>query len=271
LLTGKLVVLPYLRTRALLAGLITFSIVVFLVFGQLIRINACLPVFSDEFDGAQLDPARWQANYKSGSAELQSYVPGDLQVSGGMLRVTAQRQSGQDQPYTSGIITTQGTFSQQFGYFEMRAQVPQGQGLWPAFWLLHTGPQPWTEIDVFEILGNDTKTVYLSNHWHDDANERQFITRPYTGPDFAGGFHTFGVDWTSNQLVWYVDGTPRAQTSDNVPAEPMFILANLAVGGVWPGYPDASTRFPAYLDIDYIRVYAPGCHPVPFGLIGLWP
>jgi len=231
----------------------------------------CTPIFSDEFDGSQLDSTRWQSTYKSNSAELESYGPEALSVSGGMLRITAQSRSGQDHAYTSGIITTLGTFAQQYGYFEMRANLPQGQGLWPAFWLLHTGPLPWTEIDVFELLGNDPQTVYLSNHWRDDANQHQFVTRHFSGPDFSVGFHTFAVNWTPARLSWYVDGTERAQTSDNIPAEPMSLLANLAVGGVWPGYPDATTHFPAYMDIDYIRVYAPGCHPVPFGHIGSWP
>src|SRR5258708_25793122 len=101
-----------------------------------------------------------------------------------MLRLTAQPQSGQDRPYTSGIITTKDKFTQEYGYFEMRARVPHGQGLWPAFWLLHSGPLPWTEIDIFEILGKDTTTMYMSNHWRDAANNHQFITLPYTGPDF---------------------------------------------------------------------------------------
>src|SRR5258708_4689729 len=139
--------------------------------------NACPPSFADNFDGTQLDPTRWQTTYKSGRAELQSYVPDALRVSGGILRVTAQPQSGQDRPYTSGIITTQGKFSQQYGYFEMRARVPDGQGLWPAFWLLHIGPLPWTEIDVLEILGHDTTTLYMSNHWRDEANQPQSFTQ----------------------------------------------------------------------------------------------
>ncbi len=221
----------------------------------------CWPTFSDDFVGTQLDPTRWQATYKSGDAERQTYIPEALQVAGGRLRITAQPRSGQARPYTSGIITTQGTFSQQYGYFEMRARVPHGQGLWSGFWLLHTGPLPWTEIDIFEILGNDTTTLYMSNHWRDDANQPQFLTQPFSGPDFSVSFHTFAVNWTPASLTWYVDGIPQAETIENVPAEPMFILANLAVGGQWPGNPDATTRFPAYMDIDYIRVYAPGCLP----------
>src|SRR5207244_2637520 len=136
--------------------------------------------------------------------------------------------------------------------------------------LLHTGPLPWTEIDVFEILGNDTTTLYMSNHWRDGANRHQSLTQSFTGPEFSEGFHIFAVNWSPGILTWYVDGKPQAQTRDRVPAEPMFILADLAVGGQWPGEPNTTTQFPAYLDIDFIHVYPPGCHSGPFGLIGSW-
>jgi len=232
--------------------------------------NLCPPIFSDEFDGTRLDTTHWQSTYKSGTAESQTYLPEALQVSGGLLHITATAQTAQGRPYTSGIITSLGKFSQQYGYFEIRARLPAGQGLWPAFWLLHTGPQPWTEIDVFENLGHDASTVYLSNHWHDDANAHQSLTQPFGGPDFSQGFHTFGLNWAPDSLTWYVDGVPRASTRDNVPAEPMFILANLAVGGVWPGYPDATTPFPAEMAIDYIRVYTPKCRQGLFDLTGAW-
>ena len=231
----------------------------------------CPLTFADEFNGANLDTSRWQTTFKSGDLESQTYVPGALQVSGGLLHITAQPQAGQGRPYTSGIVTTQGSFAQQYGYFEVRARVPRGNGLWPAIWLLHTGPLPWTEIDVMEVLGDDTIVLNMSNHWRDAAGGHHYMTLQFSGPDFSEDFHTVGVYWTADRLTWYVDGTQRAQTSEHVPAEPMYLLANLAVGGAWPGYPDASTPFPAQLDIDYIRIYAPGCRPGLFGLIGAWP
>lgn len=159
---------------------------------------------------------------------------------------------------------TMDLFARQYGYFEMRAEVPHGQGLWPAFWLLHSGPLPWTEIDVLEILGQNITTMYMSNHWRVAADEHQSLTERFTGPDFSQGFHTFAVNWTHGNLTWFVDGVQQAETDEHVPAEPMFILANLAVGGQLPGKPDATTPFPADVDIDYIRVYAPGCQPGQF-------
>ena len=99
--------------------------------------GACPPVFADEFDSARLDTARWNDTYPTGQAEQQAYVPEALSVSSGMLHISAAARPGDGLPYTSGTITTRGKFSQQYGYFEMRARVPQGQGLWPAFWLHH--------------------------------------------------------------------------------------------------------------------------------------
>jgi beta-glucanase (GH16 family) len=234
-------------------------------------VTLCSPVLSDEFNGSQLDTTLWSTSYASGSSERQTYVADAFHEGGGLLRIAATKRANDGKSYTSGIITTQDTFSQQYGYFEIRARVPYGQGLWPAFWLLHTGPRPWTEIDVFEILANDTTTLYMSNHWPDDAGQEQHLTQAFSGPDYSNGFHRFAVNWTADSLTWYVDGTPRLVTHDHVPAEPMFILTDLAVGGQWPGDPNAQTHFPAYLYVDYIRVYVPGCHPGPFGLIGAWP
>jgi len=201
----------------------------------------------------------------SGRNELQYYAPDAFQVSGGLLRITAEPRPQQGYAYSSGIITTKNIFAQQYGYFEMRAQLPAGQGLWPAFWLLHSGPAGGDEIDIMEMLGHDPNTIYVSNHWQDEANQLQGQTQPVTSADFSSGMHTFGLNWTPDKLAWYVDGVKQAESTDHVPAGPMFILANLAVGGTWPGYPDATTPFPAVMSIDYIRVYPAGC--LPAGLV----
>ncbi len=255
--------LTILRLGGLLTGAIVLASIVALALKSISAQSApdCQPTFHDDFNGSQIDTSRWNIAYPSGKTESQFYAPDAFELSNGVLHIKADRRPQQGYRYSSGIITTQHTFSQQYGYFEIRAKVPQGQGLWPAFWLLHTGLSPWMEIDIFEILGHNPSKVYLSNHWPDAANKLQGLTRPFTGPDFSTGFHIFAVDWRPNYLAWYVDGVKWAETDQHVPAEPMFILANLAVGGKWPGYPDPTTPFPAYFDIDYIRVYPTGCQP----------
>jgi beta-glucanase (GH16 family) len=175
------------------------------------------------------------------------------------LRIEARPRAMEGYPYTSGIITTQKGFNQQYGYFEIRARLPAGQGLWPAFWLLPATPNvPW-EIDVFELHGHLPDNIYMANHWLDGNGEHDWVTRRYRGPDFTADFHTFAVEWNADEIIWYVDDVPRGRTRNGVPAQPMFLLANLAVGGTWPGFPDETTPFPSSMEIDYIRVWRKVC------------
>jgi beta-glucanase (GH16 family) len=157
--------------------------------------------------------------------------------------------------YISGLITTRHSFSQQYGVFEMRARVPKGRGLWPAFWLLLPNGAWPPEIDILEILGDRTTT--LNTSWHSLETGTQTTETIETNvPDLSEGFHTFALEWDKNEIKWFFDGVAVARKS--TPADmhqPMYLLANLAVGGGWPGDPDASTRFPAVFAIDWIRVY----------------
>jgi beta-glucanase (GH16 family) len=220
-------------------------------------------VFHDEFKGNSLNTDIWRTaprwgRFDNNGNELQYYADDAIEVSDGTLKIKADNKKREGLEYTSGYIDSRVTFTQRYGYFEIRAKMPEGRGFWPAFWLLsgddHPSPSV-AEIDVFEYLGHDTHTVYMSNHWRDEQGERQSFTELYTGPDFSGEFHTFAVEWTPSEIIWYVDSEVRHRTSRGVPSEPLFLIANLAIGGGWPGDPKASTLFPGYLEIDYIRVY----------------
>jgi beta-glucanase (GH16 family) len=131
----------------------------------------------------------------------------------------------------------------------MRARIPHGKGLWPAFWLLPADMSWPPEIDVMESIG-DARRVYMTTH---------SAAQPAKGGEASvepGVFHTFAVSWDAKQVVWYIDG--REAKRDPTPPDlhkPMFLLANLAVGGSWPGMPDERTAFPAALEIDAIRAY----------------
>ncbi len=161
-------------------------------------------------------------------------------------------------PYTSGLITTYKSFSQLYGLFEMRAKLPAGQGLWPAFWLLPASDQYTAELDAFEVLGSNptqlfaTTHGYVDNQWVVDSQMKQVVNS-------SDGFHVYGVDWEPATIIFLVDHKviATAPTPDSMNT-PMFILINLAVGGVgsWPGPPDGSTHFPARLKIDWVRAYA---------------
>lgn len=215
--------------------------------------------FHDEFNGSSLDTSKWIDSYPHGArthnnGEQEYYSPTGYSVSGGQLHLTATRQPQGGMPYSSGMIASYSHFSQLYGWFEIRTKVPAGKGMWPAFWLLPANDTWPPEIDVLEILGNEPDKVYMTNHWGSWNDHHQHGVG-WTGPDFSQGFHTFAIDWEPGLIVWYVDGIERARSTQGVPDIPMYVIANLAVGGDWPGDPDATTPFPASMDIDYIRVY----------------
>jgi beta-glucanase (GH16 family) len=155
--------------------------------------------------------------------------------------------------YVSGEINTYHSFLQTYGYFEMRAQLPAGQGFWPAFWLMPENGSWPPELDVVEALGqNPTELVTTSHSAY--AGMQSLWTQV---PNMTTGYHTYGMDWEPDYITWYFDG--RAVYQIPTPADmntPMYIIANLAVGGNWPGPADGYSS--AQLNIDYIRAYAPG-------------
>lgn len=163
--------------------------------------------------------------------------------------------------YTSGIITSYDSFKFVNGYAEMRARIPKGQGLWPAFWLLngyYVGQQP--EIDILEVLGQSPHQSYHTFHrlGEDGLQESTQGTTDNNKPGigYADAFHTYGVRWQYGRIDWYIDGSVvHSYEGSDVPYQLMYVIVNLAVGGNWPGSPDSSTVFPASFDIDYIRVY----------------
>ncbi len=216
--------------------------------------------FSDEFDGIRLDQSKWLDSYPDGvrthsNNEQQYYATDGYKLQGGKLVFIAQRRTRGKMPYTSGMVSSYGKFAQKYGRFEICARFPKGKGLWPAFWLLPASKAWPPEIDVLEILGHDLTCVYFTNHWRATTAGTINVQGQLRGIDFSAGFHTFTLDWKPDVLVWSVDGVERYRTREHVPQEPMYVLANLAVGGNWPGFPDASTPFPAQMEIDYIRVW----------------
>jgi beta-glucanase (GH16 family) len=183
-------------------------------------------------------------------------------VNNGILTLTAAPASASVQSlisgyqYTSGAINTSQSFSQTYGYFEMRAQLPAGQGLWPAFWLLPENGSWPPEIDAMEMLGNDPSTYYTSIHSGTAADEVNAGQADRVS-DTSTGYHTFGVDWEPDFITYYFDGQQVYKVA--TPADmntPMYMIANLAVGGAWPGNADTTTPFPANMNIDWIRAYS---------------
>ncbi|MBX2885679.1 MAG: family 16 glycosylhydrolase [Granulosicoccus sp.] len=170
------------------------------------------------------------------------------------------------QPFLSGIITSYDSFRFKYGKAEIRARMPAGQGLWSAFWLLngyYKQDQPEDpEIDIVETLGHEpTVARHAYHHMQDldgDGYFTDLISQEFTSPvsDFSTDFHTYAVIWEEDLIVYYLDGIETHRiTGDSVSSEQMYLLANLAVGGDYPGPADETTPFPARYEIDYIKVW----------------
>ncbi|WBQ03081.1 discoidin domain-containing protein [Kribbella sp. CA-293567] len=248
-------------------------------------------IWSDEFNGAagsKPDAAKWTIDPGTGpNNELEYYTNNDnASMDGnGNLVMEARKQatpgsacptdpltgSGTCQ-YTSHRMNTGGKFTTTYGKIEARVKIPKGNGLWPAFWMMGadflTG-RPWPyngEIDILEVLGKDVKTAYSTVH-APAYNGGGGIGGSYTlpnGADYSDDFHTWAAAWDSKGIVYTLDGR-TVFTLDKAQVEatrgpwifdhPFYIILNLAVGGDWPGPPDASTPFPAKMLVDYVRVY----------------
>ncbi|MDB5417426.1 MAG: glycoside hydrolase family 16, partial [Phenylobacterium sp.] len=157
--------------------------------------------------------------------------------------------------YTSGLIETNHSFTQTYGYFEMSAQLPKGDGLWPAFWLMPANGAWPPELDVMEALGKDTSTAYAAVHT-DQTGSHTSVGQAVNVGDFSSGYHTYAVDWEADKITFYYDGKQIMQVA--TPADmhsPMYMIANLAMGGSWAGSADASTPAVNQMNIDYIRAW----------------
>lgn len=181
-------------------------------------------------------------------------------VTRGILNITASYKPSMPElsgyRYISGMISSQYTFSQTYGVFEMRAKLPAGRGLWPAFWLLPADKSWPPEIDIMEILGHEPSTLYTTLHSKADGAHTKSDIPAISIPDSSKDFHTYAVDWGPEVTIFYFDNkeVARRPTPKDM-NKPFFILANLAVGGSWPGSPTAATPFPATYHIDWIRAW----------------
>lgn len=253
-----------------------------LPFGTLTAQDGWKLVFSDEFDGTTLSAAKWNVLVREHSkhGELQYYVPDEILVENGVLRIRSSRRDYGTQHYTSGRIDTSGRFAPVYGRFEIRAKLPGGKGLWPAHWLypqqrdwqmeqamaaavaagnerLIPEERPWySEIDIMEFLGHEPNVVYGTFHFHTFAGEKKSSSATVRGDvDLTKDFHLYALEWEPGEIRWYIDGKQIHATRERVPHTPHYLILNTAVGGSWPGNPDDTTVFPQYHDIDYVRVY----------------
>jgi beta-glucanase (GH16 family) len=240
--------------------------------------------WSDEFstsDGSTPDPKKWTYDLGGkgwGNHELESYTnrPENAHIEKGNLIVTARKESftgadGLTRDYTSARLKTQGLFVQTYGRIEARIKIPEGQGMWPAFWMLGediptAGWPKCGEIDIMENVGKEPATIHGSLHGPSSARRTSDLTSTFTlpaGKNFADDFHLYAVEWDPDIVRFYVDSNLYAAFhASEWPAggkwvfdHPFFLILNVAVGGDWPGSPGASTKFPQTMLVDYVRVY----------------
>jgi beta-glucanase (GH16 family) len=246
--------------------------------------DASLPgrtlVWSDEFDGAAgqaPDASKWSIDVGGsgwGNQELEYSTarPQNVALDGaGHLAITARAEGYMGKEYTSGRLNTLAHFTKAFGRFEARMQLPAGQGIWPAFWLLgdNSSTVGWPqcgEIDIIENKGQEPNTVHGTVHGPGYSGG-QGITAAHIvpGAPLSAGFHVYAVEWFANLIVFSVDGISYFTVApQQLPAgtqwvfdHPFGVILDLAVGGNYVGSPDGTTTFPQTLLVDYVRVYEP--------------
>ena len=231
-------------------------------------------VWSDEFNGTTINTANWGfdlGNGGWGNNELENYTNRSVnaRVENGNLVIEARRESLGGSAYTSSRMKTQG--KQSFGintWVEARINAPEGQGIWPAFWMLGNsittvGWPSCGEIDIMEIQGQNPLRNFGTIHWADANGQHVSFGGIYnSSTSLTAGFHTFAISRTSTSIKWYVDRVQYAEAnisgginSTSEFQSPFFILLNVAVGGNFVGSPDGTTVFPQQMQVDWVRVW----------------
>lgn len=239
-------------------------------------------VWADEFDGTELNQDIWTREVREAgwtNNELQSYEDStdNVFVEDGHLVLKAIKNVDESGAvtYTSGKVNSQNKADFTYGKVVICGKVPEGQGLWPAGWMMptdesHYGQWPKCgEIDIMEVLGNDVSTAYTTIHYGEPHGEQQGKLILDGTDTFASDYHEYSVEWEPGEIRFYIDGTETLVCNDWFSAEgddekpypapfdqSFFVQMNLAVGGNWPGNPDETTDFDkAEFLIDYVRVY----------------
>jgi len=246
-------------------------------------------VWNDEFDEGQIDPQKWTFETGDGTEfglpkgwgnnELQIYTTSEENARIGTdgdvsaLIITALKHGEND--YTSAKLTTNGLFSMRFGRVDVRAKLPEGQGIWPAIWMLGDNRDivDWPgcgEIDIMEMLGHDPYKIYGTIHYVDAENRKGESQGVYetSGSSFSEEYHVFTLVWTPETLSFKVNDVKYHEVAIEEGMKEFlrsfYLILNVAVGGYWPGYPDETTTFPQSMHVDYVRVFEKeGFNPPP--------
>lgn len=256
-------------TRALVLATVVLTSQTLSPASSLAALSKARLVFSEDFSGTQLDPMKWTSCYPWArpegcttwsNNELQWYQSSQIRVGGGAASLVASKEPTPGQTeggapqlfdWRSGMITTGGKFSFTYGKVVVRARIPGGKGFWPALWLLPADSSWPPEIDIMEAVGEAPSQATFTYRESLD----QMISSTVSTADLSAGWHTFALDWQPGSLTWSVDDVQRFQLIGPVTGKPMYLLANLAVGGTFPQPPDASTPPTASFTIDRVQIW----------------
>ena len=229
-------------------------------------------VWYDEFDGSEVNTNDWNFEIGTGSSgwgnnELEYYRKENAWLDDGILTIEARQEAYSGSNYTSTRMTTQGKQSFKYARIDIRALLPEGQGIWPALWMLGTnissvGWPACGEIDIMEMIGGSGRenTTHGTIHWYNAGWTYTGDSNTLASGTFADKYHVFSIVWDETKIQWYVDNI-KFHEIDITPAHMTefhathFFIFNVAVGGNWPGSPNATTVFPQRMKVDYIRVF----------------
>jgi beta-glucanase (GH16 family) len=239
-------------------------------------------VWEDNFNGSRLDTSKWNVLLREHSKhnELQYYVPDEVYTEDGNLRIRSRVRKYGDMDYTSGRLDTRGKFTPVYGRFEIRARLPAGKGIWPAYWLYPQNrnwqmeyimseavangresfipeERPWySEIDIMEFLGHEPNILYGTLHYYSFDGQKKTSSGTWRGDvDYSKDYHIYVLEWEPDSMRWFIDDQLIHHTASGIPHTPHYLIINTAIGGAWPGNPDSTTVFPQFHDVDYVRVY----------------
>ncbi len=231
-------------------------------------------VWQDEFNESFINTDDWTheiGNSGWGNQESQYYTNSSKNsyISDGNLVIEAIEENFEGAPYTSARMITKDKQEFTFGRIDIRAILPEGQGIWPALWMLGdnidiVGWPHCGEIDIMEMIGHEPSTVHGTAHWGPQGNSWSFNNGndyKLSGEKFIDEYHVFSILWELDKITYFVDDveyftlTKQMVNGDYPFNAPFFFIFNVAVGGTWPGYPDETTQFPQRMVVDYVRVF----------------
>jgi beta-glucanase (GH16 family) len=231
-------------------------------------------VWQDEFSATSLNEGNWTYEIGDGcpdlcgwgNNELQYYTDRNVRLENGLLILEARSERLGGRDYTSSRIITKDKASIRYGRVDIRAKLPEGQGIWPAFWMLgqsfdDVGWPACGEIDIMEMKGGQGRenTVHGTAHWDLDGRVQAGDTLMIS-EGLNESFHVYSIIWNDQEIEWFLDDQSyfKLDITEDHQTEfhrPFFFIINIAVGGTFSGNPDATTRFPTSMYVDYIRAF----------------